>query len=65
MTQQEQELYQKLLDDAHEAAFAAAEAMDRRELKEWMAFQEKAAKLRKQAEKLASGSKRSGGRNVL
>lgn len=56
MTQKEQELYRKLLDDAHEAAFAAAEAMDRRESEEWLAFQEKAAKLRKQAEKLASGS---------
>jgi hypothetical protein len=54
MTEKEQKLHRELLDAAQEAAFAAAEAMGRRDAKEWSRLQDKAADLRNQAENLAS-----------
>ena len=46
----------KLMEAAREAAFAAAEAMDRRDLDEWNRLQDHAADLRKQAKALVKKS---------
>jgi len=48
----EEDHYAELIQAARDAAFEAAEAMDRRDLERWNELQDRAAELRKQAHAL-------------
>lgn len=50
--------YDKMMQAAQDAALAAAEAMDRGDVKEWTALHDRAANLRKRAAKCLSSSNR-------
>jgi uncharacterized protein Yka (UPF0111/DUF47 family) len=48
----EEDRYTELIQAARDAAFEAAEAMDRRDVVRWNELQDRAAELRKQADAL-------------
>jgi hypothetical protein len=52
MNKKEQERFGKLMEAARDTAFEAAEAMDRRDLKEWNRLQDGAEALRNKSERV-------------
>lgn len=59
-----QDRHSQLIQAAKDAAFEAAEAMDRRDLKTWNDLQDRAAELRKEARRLKSGGARKQGKKA-
>ena len=54
MNKKDQERFDKLMQDARDITFEAAEAMDRRDLAEWTRLQNRAEGLRKKANEIKS-----------
>jgi hypothetical protein len=54
MDKDKQDRYSQLTQTAKDAAFEAAEAMDRGDLKTWNELQDRASEFRKEARKLKS-----------
>jgi Na+/phosphate symporter len=62
MDKDKHDRHSQLIQAAKDAAFEAAEAMDRRDLKTWNELQDRAAELRKEARRLESTHPRKQGK---